>query len=237
MRFRKQQISVLDKSHPADALDGMRMADEEQLLLDFQNSLKNDFPNPGRAGCPPANVLRGIALREIKLSEARPWLAHLGSCSVCYQDFASVQREAKKYRKLKAFAAVAAILLLSLALALFLRQGFGRSEVSVLDLRSYESLRGSDAATGSSGPPLILQRNTAEIVVQLPLGSPEVVYELQVLNSSTQEILLKASGAAHIVDHTTVLRIRPDLHVGSGSYILRIRRENLNWSYYSVIVP
>lgn len=212
------------------------MAEEEQLLLALRDSLKKDFPNPGRTGCPPSEVLRALASGKARLNETRQWLAHLGSCSDCYQDFTSIQRQTAKHRRMKIFAAVAAVLLFSMTAALVLQKTTGRTEISVLDLRAHESLRGTDTESSSSGPPLTLKRSTAGIIVQLPLGSSEGIYELHILNASTHEVLLKTSATAHLVDHTTVLRISLASQLAPGKYVFEIRQENMGWSYYFVVV-
>ena len=61
---------------------------EEQRILEvLGRGLLREFPNPTRAGCPPAEVLKRIATHDMPLSEAEKWLDHLTSCSACYKDF------------------------------------------------------------------------------------------------------------------------------------------------------
>ena len=64
---------------------------EERFLNVLGRGLLEDFPNPTRRGCPPAEVLKSIALHEMPLSEAEKWLDHLCSCSPCYRDFCQFQ--------------------------------------------------------------------------------------------------------------------------------------------------
>jgi hypothetical protein len=66
---------------------GYSEIDEKRFLKVLSRGLREQFPNPTRSGCPPADVLERIAGREIPLSEAEPWLDHLTSCSPCYIDF------------------------------------------------------------------------------------------------------------------------------------------------------
>jgi hypothetical protein len=61
--------------------------EEERILEVLGRSLLTDYPNPARIGCPPSEVLKGIATHELPLVEAAKWLDHLGSCSPCYRDF------------------------------------------------------------------------------------------------------------------------------------------------------
>ena len=60
---------------------------EERFLQVLGRGLLEEFPNPTRSGCPPAEVIKSIASHEMPLSEAEKWLNHLGSCSPCYRDF------------------------------------------------------------------------------------------------------------------------------------------------------
>jgi hypothetical protein len=66
---------------------GYPESDEERFLNMLGRGLLDEFPNPSRRGCPPAEVLRDIALHNMALSEAEKWLDHLTSGSPCYRDF------------------------------------------------------------------------------------------------------------------------------------------------------
>jgi hypothetical protein len=72
-----------------------KLSKEEARIIDLlARGLSRDFPNPQRAGCPDSEVLRGIAFRELRLTEVQQWLDHLGSCSPCYQEFTVLRKEA-----------------------------------------------------------------------------------------------------------------------------------------------
>ena len=58
-----------------------------------------EFPNPERVGCPPSEVLKGMASHRVPLAEAEKWLDHLGSCSPCYRDFSQFQKTYQLRRK------------------------------------------------------------------------------------------------------------------------------------------
>jgi hypothetical protein len=66
-------------------------SDEKRFLKVLSRGLREQFPNPTRSGCPPADVLKRIAGHEMPLSEAEKWLDHLTSCSPCYADFCEFQ--------------------------------------------------------------------------------------------------------------------------------------------------
>src|SRR5438045_7704166 len=96
---------------------------EEKRILDLlDRGLSQEFPNPGRVGCPDLSVLRGIAQHKIPLSQADQWLNHLSACTPCFQDFRRFRGEATAGRRrvLQMALASAAVLLIVIgALPLF----------------------------------------------------------------------------------------------------------------------
>ncbi len=54
-------------------------------------------PNPGRAGCPPPDVLIALARREKPIGD--PAYDHLSTCSPCYVEVRSIQEFAKQQRR------------------------------------------------------------------------------------------------------------------------------------------
>jgi hypothetical protein len=70
---------------------GYSESHEERFLKVLGRGLLDEFPNPARTGCPPAEVLQRIAAHDMPLSEAEKWLDHLTSCSPCYKDFCEFQ--------------------------------------------------------------------------------------------------------------------------------------------------
>lgn len=70
---------------------GYSEIDEERFLKMLGRGLLEEFPNPARRGCPPAQVITSIASHEMPLSEAEKWLDHLTTCSPCYREFCEFQ--------------------------------------------------------------------------------------------------------------------------------------------------
>ncbi len=196
--------------------------------------------NPGRKGCPPPEVLRRIATHEMKLNEARPWLAHLGSCGACFHDFREFQKSIKKRRERVALISIAALLFLGLASFALMRVIGGparQQQASILDLRNYHVLRGPEDTGLPPGPPLTLERSKTEITVYLPPGSPEGDYELQVLDPSSRQVLLSSHGTVRIVDHAATFHSSFKLDgLSVGNYVLAMHRMGMDWSYYSLVV-
>src|SRR5271166_5375419 len=90
---------------------------EERRVLDMlAQGLSREFPNPERVGCPHSAVLRGIALRKLRLAEVDQWLGHLSSCSPCFQEFTEVRKQAaSQRRRTQAWLAAAAVLIIAVA--------------------------------------------------------------------------------------------------------------------------
>src|SRR5437879_8544720 len=73
---------------------------EEKRILDLLNKgLSRDLPNPQRIGCPGSAILKKIALHNLPLVEADPWLEHFSSCSPCFQEFSEIRQQAAGDRK------------------------------------------------------------------------------------------------------------------------------------------
>lgn len=214
--------------------------EDQPLWQKLVRSLKEDFPNAGRQGCPPSEVLHSLAFRRLKLTEAKPWLAHLGSCSACFNEFLVLKQEVRKRLRMKILAIAAALLLASVVLITWNRSHIERGsalQAAVLDLRKYSSLRDLANSSFSSERPLAAPGNAVAITLYLPLGSLEGKYELEIQSIDTQKTLLKNSGTALIKDHATILQTRlnlPDLP--AGNYLLALRPQGMAWSQYRLVV-
>jgi hypothetical protein len=238
--FRKRQLPGHDAlASQASAVDLPPM-EEQAFWQESAELLLEGFPNPTRTGCPPSEVLRSIAAHEMKLNEAKPWLAHLGSCGACFHDFRRFQQQTQKKRGRIALISIAALLFLclaSLALVRMLRDSTRQQQTSILDLRNYPALRGAEDTGLPAGPPLTVERGKPEVTVYLPRGSTEGIYELQVLYPSNRQVLLKSSGTARIIDHNAMLHCSLDLNsVPVGDYVLAVHRDGMGWSYYPLVV-
>jgi hypothetical protein len=104
--------------------------EEKRFMTLLNEELANEFPNPGRVGCPDSEFLKRLAKHQVPISEVDPWLAHLGSCSRCYENFNRLRFAIKEQRRrrLTLWGALACVVLASAGL-LWMRAG-GRREVS-----------------------------------------------------------------------------------------------------------
>jgi len=208
-------------------------------LLDIlRQGLAKEFPNPERIGCPESSLLKGIAQGKVSLTEAEPWLDHLGSCSPCFKEFKEFRRQStSQRRRVLALVATAAVLLFAVGGWLWVRarHSVQTTETAVLDLRARSVPRGQNPAdTGQA--PLEIPRTTKHLVLELPIGSKEGLYDVGLITATGEE-LLRATGTAELRDHIIGLRVDLDLTgIRPGAYSLGVRQPSLEWSRYSVRV-
>ena len=210
---------------------------EEKRVLDLlTRGLSREFPNPQRVGCPDSAVLRGIAFRKLRLSEADRWLEHLSSCSPCYQEFTELRKEAtSQRRRTQAWIAVAAVLIFAVAGWLWVRihHSVQPPETAVLDLRDLSLARGQNPNQAGQRP-LEIHRSVKHLILDLPIGSKEGAYEIGLL-SETGAPVLGSSGTARLEDQVVILRLDLDVsRVQSGRYFLALRQPGLEWARYPV---
>ncbi len=120
-------------------------AADKRLLDILRQGLATEFPNPERIGCPGSALLKGIAQGKVSLTEAEPWLDHLGSCSPCFQEFKEFRRQsAIQRRRVMTWVATAAVLLFAVGGWLWVRarHSVEATDTAVLDLRERSVARG-----------------------------------------------------------------------------------------------
>jgi hypothetical protein len=213
-------------------------ATDKRLLDILRQGLATEFPNPERIGCPGNALLKGIAQGKVSLTEAEPWLDHLGSCSPCFQEFKEFRRQsAIQRRRMLAWVATAAVLLFAVGGWLWVRarHSVETTDTAVLDLRERSVARGqSQADTGQA--PMEIPRTAKHLVLDLPIGSKEGPYDVG-LFSETGDEMLRSTGIAQLHDHITDLRV--DVDLGSfrpGTYSLAVRQPSLEWTRYPIRV-
>jgi hypothetical protein len=208
-------------------------------LLDIlRQGLATEFPNPERIGCPGNALLKGIAQGKVSLTEAEPWLEHLGSCSPCFQEFKEFRRQtAMQRRRVLTWLATAAVLLVAVGGWLWLRgrHSVETTDTAVLNLREWSVARGQSPSDGGQAP-LEIPHSAKHLVLYLPIASKEGTYDV-VLLSETGDEILRATGMAQLQDHITNLRVDIDLgSVRPGPYSIGIRQAGLQWTRYPVRV-
>ncbi len=199
--------------------------------------ISQEFPNPGRQGCPSQDVLKNIASRRLPLAQAEKFLDHITSCSPCYEDI-SRSREAERLRRTRALIAVAAcVVLVALAAVwayLHNRADIRLAQTVVLDLRNRSVTRGGSQTTepGSGEAPLELSRAASALDVYLPKDSTAGIYELRILRSSGESLFV-TSGIAKSDKGPLQTRVTLDLSSAyPGYYLLQVRKSGSEWNSY-----
>lgn len=223
--------------------------DEERLIEAGHEYYSTAFPNPERVGCPDATTMQALVRRQVDRAVREQIDSHMMQCSPCFNDYVRL-REARersaRRRKLATLAAMVVLVVMTWALARFLKErskerepstadnGNLRYEASLLDLRNKAALRG--AGENGNGAPAVLPGAPLDLSIYLPTGSEPGKYEVQV-TQGPGEPLLKAQGQARLREHIAVLEVRLDLQqVRSGQYMFWIREGNSSWSYYPILV-
>jgi len=212
--------------------------DELRILDVLTRSLSHQFPNPDRIGCPDSVVLKGIAFHKLRLAEVQQWLDHLSACSPCYQEFTELREQAETQRRhLQAWLAAAAVVIFVVAGWLWVQthHAVQGPQTAVLDLRGVSVVRGQSSSQ-TDLPILEVQRSAKHLVLDLPIGSVEGSYELNLLSESGNQ-LLSANGTAQLHDRVVVLRADLEFRdLRPGIYLLALRQQGLEWVRYRVRV-
>jgi hypothetical protein len=121
-------------------------------------------------------LLKGIAQGKVSLTEAEPWLDHLGSCSSYFQEFKECRRQSLiQRRRILTWATAGAVVLVFAVggwLSVRAQHSVEATDTAVLDLRERSVARGqSQADTGQA--PLEIPRTAKHLVLDLPIGSKE----------------------------------------------------------------
>ena len=210
--------------------------EEKRVLELLTRGLSREFPNPQRVGCPDSAVLRGIAFHKLRLSEVDRWLEHLSSCSPCYREFTELRKKAaSQRRRTQAWIAVAAVLVFTVAVWLWVRiqHAVQPPETAVLDLRDLSVARGQNP-TQTDQRPLEIHRSAKHLILDLPIGSKEGAYDLALMSDTGAQVIA-ASGTAQLQGHVVSLRADVDMSgVKPGLYFLALRQPGLEWNRYPV---
>jgi hypothetical protein len=229
------QIELL-ASGPSLSSESQSNAADKRLLDILRQGLATEFPNPERVGCPGNALLKGIAQGKVSLTEAEPWLDHLGSCSPCFQEFKEFSRQSSiQRRRVLGWVATAAVLLFAVGGWLWVRARHSAeaTDTAVLDLRERSVARGESQADVVQAP-LEIPRSTKHLILDLPIGSKEGPYDIALFTGTGDE-LLRATGIAELHDHITDLRVDVGLsRIQPGTYSLGVRQPGLEWTRYPV---
>lgn len=205
---------------------------------------RTSFPNPERKDCPGTAKLRAIARKKLPIQD--PAIDHVGSCSPCFSELQDIRKDIRRKRVLWVAAVItASIIIVVVAL------GYGpprtpasdgtvhtkierTAQAAALDLRNFSVVRGISPFPAPHLDTLQLNRSLLDLTIQLPIGTEEGPYEVEIRKDG-QSPLTTAKGTARIEDHITTLRVQIDTsHIPPGDYRLAVRHADFDWRYYSV---
>jgi hypothetical protein len=220
---------------------GFRIENEMDLLFGRAH------PNPTREGCPPPELLKRLARRELPIDD--PAYDHFAKCSPCYQELRALQQAdaatAATAKRRRTMLAAAAILVLAVAGSWFaFRQTDDTlpaapsttetaTQVASLDLRPLAVTRSDEQ---KAAPPLEMPRGRVNATILLPVGSPPGAYELRILDGDLR-VRATAKGSAEIRNYITTLEAAIDASpLDAGEYQLTLRREGGEWQMFPLRV-
>src|SRR5688500_12325565 len=151
---------------------GFRIENEMDLLFGRAH------PNPTREGCPPPELLKRLARRELPIDD--PAYDHFAKCSPCYQELRALQQAdaataatAKRRRTMLAAAAVLAVVIAGSWFAIRRTDDSGRAaratietapRMASLDLRPLAITRSEDQKAAATPPEVPRGRLNATIL-------------------------------------------------------------------------
>ena len=220
---------------------GFRIENEMDLLFGRAH------PNPTRVGCPPPELLKSLARRELPIDD--PAYDHFAKCSPCYQELRALQQAdaatAATVKRRRTMLAAAAILALAVAGSWFVfRQTDDTrrpepstaqaTQVASLDLRPLAVTRSDEQKAAAA--PLEIPRGRVNATILLPVGSSPGAYELRILDGDLR-VRASAKGSAEIRNYITTLQAAIDVGaLDAGEYQLTLRREGGEWQMFPLRV-
>jgi len=229
-KLEKAKASLSNSGHTCVVADLTTKAEVDSLKSLIEKNRYDVFINNAGVG------MYGL-FHEMPLSEAQKRLDHLGSCSPCYGDFSRFREAHERGRRRTSLAIAASILLVATVAGwAFLRNRNENlaTQTAVLDLRNRSVARGT--GTNQDEPPLELTRRAKSLKILLPLGSNEGPYDVRIVTLSGEE-RAASSGIARLNEHITALEVvLPRDSLRSGKYLLQLRKPQLSWESYSLMV-
>lgn len=191
------------------------------------------YPNPGRADCPPRDVLVSLARRERPMDD--PAYDHLKQCSPCYLEGRAVQEADARRQRLRilTWAAAAVVALAGGTAAWMLTTAGSGIETEIraqLDLRPHAVMRGEQRPTEL--PPLQFPRGRVMLTLLLPTGSEPGSYVVEIRDAGGA-MRASASGEANLRNKVTTLDVVVAAgSIAPGAYHLAVRHAGDDWQQF-----
>lgn len=221
--------------------DSMPRREERELLKLGQQVFAENFPNPERAGCPPADALRAMAFRRRQASPATDPSDHLTVCSPCFREYSRYRQQARQQAVVRSALLAAALVIVVISVTFLWYHGGPRhqrpeiaqlrSVPAVLDLRHLSPAR-SERPAQEAPARVSIPAGRLRLTIQLPIGSEDGQYEVAVFKRPGEQ-MAAASGIAALVRNVMTLSVTLDLSgLPPGRYILGTRRVSSAWNWY-----
>jgi hypothetical protein len=178
--------------------------EERSFLKRSAEVLANDFPNPNRDGCPSASVLEKIAAKKMPIQEASSYLAHLSSCSACFEDFRRFKTAARRPVRRNLIYAAAAVAVTVAIGAWFLTQTLrNQPREAVIDLRDQSASRGIVPPQNAAPALPEVSRFARRVTLLLPIGA-EGHYAVELKTNSGVTV---ANSEGSVLIHDSAARL------------------------------
>jgi hypothetical protein len=220
---------------------------ERNLLHVAADVARSEFDSPERIGCPAPGTLNLLARRASSLAESPDLIDHIATCSPCFVEYSAYRATYKRrVRIYSSLASAAALVVLWLAVIRLFPGGqtsLSQNEIArggaplarILDLRASSVPRGDTPVPKAAATPR-LPRANLELLIYLPVGSEEGVYEIVLVNASGQSALT-SSGEGKLQNFVEVVPARLDLSgLTAGPYELRLRLAQGPWNSYPIML-
>jgi hypothetical protein len=188
--------------------------------------------------CPSLDDLRRFAAGRYGATSAQrdDVLAHLGTCDRCIDFMARLRKRRVLLRS--AELALASAIVVAAILWIWTSQHHTPQNVNgaaIVDLRLLAPTRGTEPAPGRDA--LIIHRNIDRLRIILPLGS-EGKYEVRIFAREREgDSALHTSRRTSLESREVVLDLPVNFgRVMPGSYLLALRRDEVDWEYYPLII-
>ena len=227
---------------------------EKNLLQAAAAAARTEFDCPQRTGCPDSEVLKLLGRRRSLPVDSADLIDHIGTCSPCFIEYSRYRAAHKHRRRISyALAAAAAVVVLSLAIprlvpipggflfkspkeiARYPVQG-DRVTALVLDLRMKGVSRSDTPDRPGNETPPRLPRTKLSLSIQLPIGSEDGIYDIALISSAGKS-MLETKAEATLQAFVEVLPVQVNLaDFAPGLYQLRLRRAQMQWTSYSIVL-
>lgn len=215
---------------------------------ELRASLRHQFPNPQRHGCPDSALLKKIAAGGVELQQVRFYLDHFSQCSPCFNEFEHLQQEAARQTRFRKAVSAVAMLIACAWLGVWMwhsnsvrkraddlplnTEATGERAIHTVSLYLEPPLATRAEDSVVKAPPS-LPREAFLLSVYLPYDSKPGEYEFELLaHMSDASPIVRFRGRTKSEKQPLFLQTKLNLsRVQSGTYLLRYRRSGGGWLY------